>query len=196
KSAHALCQQTRETELLYQAVVALARSLLVLRGLDPQSEEEVLAHFEQQFVAPGWVASRYRMLLQAAREYRESGAERALWEQATLVPALAERIKALYESMDANLQFQIEPEEKPALAEPEPTPIALLLDLRGVQCPLNYVRAKMALEEMEGGDLLELLLDDGEPIMNVPPSLEDDGQDVLEISKENGYYRVKVRKQV
>ncbi|HIE53386.1 MAG TPA: nitrite/sulfite reductase, partial [Armatimonadetes bacterium] len=27
KSAHALCQQTRETELLYQAVVALARSL-------------------------------------------------------------------------------------------------------------------------------------------------------------------------
>lgn len=59
---------------------------------------------------------------------------------------------------------------------------------------MNYVRAKIALEDLEIDDILELLLDDGEPIMNVPPSLENDGQKILEIRKEDGHYYVKVRK--
>lgn len=52
------------------------------------------------------------------------------------------------------------------------------LDLTGVVCPLNWVKAKLALEELEPGDELTLLLDPGEPIESVPRSAREDGHDV------------------
>lgn len=52
------------------------------------------------------------------------------------------------------------------------------LDLRGVPCPLNWVRAKLALEQLEPGESLELLLDLGEPIESVPVSAREAGHDV------------------
>jgi TusA-related sulfurtransferase len=53
-----------------------------------------------------------------------------------------------------------------------------VLDLTGVACPLNWVRAKLALERMEPGEELVLLLDEGEPIESVPLSAREDGHDV------------------
>ena len=55
---------------------------------------------------------------------------------------------------------------------------AQTLDLTGVVCPLNWVRAKLALEELDHGDRLTLLLDPGEPIESVPRSAREDGHDV------------------
>jgi TusA-related sulfurtransferase len=55
---------------------------------------------------------------------------------------------------------------------------AQTLDLTGVVCPLNWVRAKLALEELDQGDQLTLLLDPGEPIKSVPRSAREDGHDV------------------
>jgi TusA-related sulfurtransferase len=52
------------------------------------------------------------------------------------------------------------------------------LDLTGVVCPLNWVRAKLALEELEPGETLTVLLDPGEPIESVPRSAREDGHDV------------------
>jgi len=52
------------------------------------------------------------------------------------------------------------------------------LDLTGVVCPLNWVKAKLALEELDQGDQLTLLLDPGEPIESVPQSAREDGHDV------------------
>jgi TusA-related sulfurtransferase len=52
------------------------------------------------------------------------------------------------------------------------------LDLTGVVCPLNWVKAKLALEELEPGDELTLLLDEGEPVDSVPRSALEDGHDV------------------
>ena len=52
------------------------------------------------------------------------------------------------------------------------------LDLTGVACPLNWVKAKLALEELDPGDELTLLLDPGEPIESVPRSAREDGHDV------------------
>jgi len=54
-----------------------------------------------------------------------------------------------------------------------------LLDLTGVICPMNFVKTKLRLETLPAGDRLEVILDDGEPIENVPRSLEDQGQKVL-----------------
>ena len=52
------------------------------------------------------------------------------------------------------------------------------LDLTGVMCPLNWVNAKLALEELDPGDELTLLLDPGEPIESVPRSAREDGHEV------------------
>ena len=54
-----------------------------------------------------------------------------------------------------------------------------MLDLRGVMCPLNYVKTKLKLEMMDEGERLEVWLDAGEPIKNVPMSLRNDGHKVL-----------------
>lgn len=55
----------------------------------------------------------------------------------------------------------------------------MTLDLTGVPCPLNWVRAKLALEELAPGEELTLLLDEGEPLQSVPQSAREDGHGVL-----------------
>lgn len=69
------------------------------------------------------------------------------------------------------------------------------IDLRGVSCPLNYVKAKLALEPLDEGTELEILLDSGEPIANVPRSLADDGNSVLSLQQDpEGHFALRVRK--
>ena len=53
-----------------------------------------------------------------------------------------------------------------------------VLDLTGVVCPLNWVRARLALEHMRSGEELVLRLDPGEPLASVPRSARDEGHDV------------------
>jgi len=60
-----------------------------------------------------------------------------------------------------------------------------ILDLKGVSCPFNYVKAKLKLETMEIGKILEVILDDGPPIRNVPRSLKQDGHSILLEEKVN-----------
>ena len=52
------------------------------------------------------------------------------------------------------------------------------LDLTGVLCPLNWVRARLALEQMAAGEELVLRLDPGEALESVPRSARDEGHDV------------------
>jgi TusA-related sulfurtransferase len=52
------------------------------------------------------------------------------------------------------------------------------LDLTGTPCPLNWVKAKLALESLEPGEEIVLLLDPGEPVESVPQSAREDGHAV------------------
>jgi tRNA 2-thiouridine synthesizing protein A len=52
------------------------------------------------------------------------------------------------------------------------------LDLTGVLCPMNWVRARRELERMAPGERLELVLDPGEPLESVPRSAREEGHDV------------------
>ncbi len=70
----------------------------------------------------------------------------------------------------------------------------LILDLRGVSCPMNFVRAKLAIEELKGGRRIEYLLDEGEPLVNVTRSLKNEGHRVLHVTPEERYFRVLVEK--
>jgi len=68
------------------------------------------------------------------------------------------------------------------------------LDLRGTPCPLNFVRTKLKLERMAPGSLLEVWLDPGEPIEQVPDSLKMDGYRVESIDDHSEYFAVQVRR--
>lgn len=68
------------------------------------------------------------------------------------------------------------------------------IDLRGVRCPSNYVRARLALDEIELGGELTILLDEGEPVSNVPRSLREDGDTVLAIDRRGDGFAVLVRR--
>jgi TusA-related sulfurtransferase len=68
---------------------------------------------------------------------------------------------------------------------------ARTLDLRGVGCPLNYVKTRVALDAVGPGNCVELWLDHGEPVDNVPRSCEEDGFPVLVMEESaGGYVRV------
>ncbi len=68
------------------------------------------------------------------------------------------------------------------------------LDLRGVSCPMNFVRAKLAIEELEEGRRIEFFLDEGEPLVNVTRSLKNEGHRVLHVTPDELYFRVLVEK--
>ncbi len=59
-------------------------------------------------------------------------------------------------------------------------------------CPLNFVKAKLELEKIEIGDILEMLLDEGEPVRNASASFAEQGQDVVEVENVDDYYCVKM----
>lgn len=56
------------------------------------------------------------------------------------------------------------------------------IDLRGTPCPLNWVKTKLRLEEMQPGQVLAVLVDGGEPARNVPRSVEAEGHRVLALN--------------
>jgi TusA-related sulfurtransferase len=63
---------------------------------------------------------------------------------------------------------------------------ARTLDLRGVGCPLNYVKTRVALDAVDPGQCVEVWLDHGEPEENVPRSCEEDGFPVLALEEAAG----------
>jgi len=68
------------------------------------------------------------------------------------------------------------------------------LDLRGTPCPLNYVRARLALEKVPEGGLLLLDLDAGEPERMVAEGLRGDGHGVERIEAgDSGLAGVRLR---
>lgn len=67
------------------------------------------------------------------------------------------------------------------------------LDLRGTPCPINFVRSKLQLERMSSGELLDIWLDSGEPIEQVPNSLTMEGYTVEMIEDKGDFFSLSVR---
>ncbi|MGF1539323.1 MAG: sulfurtransferase TusA family protein [Pleurocapsa sp.] len=62
------------------------------------------------------------------------------------------------------------------------------LDLRGTPCPINFVRTKLRLEQMSPGSRLEVWLDAGEPVEQVPDSLAMEGYQIENIESYQGFF--------
>lgn len=181
----------------YQVIFHASRMLLVTRGLDPRTPAEVFDAFIAQFIETGYVDAELRAIVLQAKADGEQGSY-----DAAQANALADAVIALYESMDDALQFK-----KPA-SDPKPaTPsaespstsssinITRTKDLRSILCPMNFVRTKLELATLQSGDILEILLDDGKPIENVPGSVRLEGHTVLsETQYSDGYWQVIIKK--
>ncbi len=71
------------------------------------------------------------------------------------------------------------------------------VDITDAVCPMTFVRAKAAIEELEVGQVLKVHLNEGEPMQNVPRSLKDDGQQVLRLTPaDEGTFDLYVKKLV
>jgi len=68
------------------------------------------------------------------------------------------------------------------------------LDLRDVVCPLNFVKTKLALEELEPGQVLEVTLDDGEPMRNVPRSVKDEEHTIVSVEKVESAFKLLIKR--
>jgi len=56
------------------------------------------------------------------------------------------------------------------------------LDITKEHCPMTFVKTKIQLSRLNAGDILEVLLNEGEPLKNVPRSATEQGFNVLEVS--------------
>ena len=69
------------------------------------------------------------------------------------------------------------------------------VDITDVVCPITFVKAKIALEEMDEGQVLAVKMNDGEPVQNVPRSIKEEGHQILKlIDNEDGTYNLIVKK--
>ena len=69
------------------------------------------------------------------------------------------------------------------------------VDITDVNCPVTFVKTKVALEELDDGQILQVHLNDGEPVQNVPRSIKDEGHQVLKlVDNEDGTYELYIKK--
>ena len=70
------------------------------------------------------------------------------------------------------------------------------LDITKDACPMTFVKTKLALEMMEAGEILEVVLNSGDAVKNVPRSLRNEGHKVLVLEKQDDCtYRMLVEKE-
>ncbi len=211
--AHVLLEKGKPFDAVTRAdqgVVAAARALLVLEGIDPVSNEEVLKAFKEKTVASGIVSqAQYSAYAKLGQQlHSTSYSTERVKDYVQAARQLTEECKTAVQKMDAKLRIKGEGAEghdeqthteacetQEAKSQEAAAPgVTVHMDLRGVKCPMNYVKAKLRLEMMEIGESLELLIDPGEAYENVPRSLKDDGQKILEVEQIDPHYRLVVEK--
>lgn len=59
------------------------------------------------------------------------------------------------------------------------------LNLKGEVCPYTFIKSKLAMEEMEVGQVLQVVVDHLPAVENVPRSMENEGQEILRVAQVN-----------
>jgi len=176
------------TNKIKKVIFLASRALLVVKGLDPRNEEEAISGFIEKFVKEGIADTKYMELKNVFENIKEDSSFEERKEKFSYAKNFLSHVEEIYKSMDSNFNFP----QKFKIETPRED--SHILDLKNTPCPLNYVKAKIFLESLKENDILEILLDEGEPINNVPKSLEADGHKILKIEKEGDFYKVTVKK--
>ena len=70
-----------------------------------------------------------------------------------------------------------------------------IVDITDKVCPLTFVKAKVAIDELEDGEVIAIRMNDGEPVQNVPRSIKEEGHQILKlVNNEDGTYNLIVKK--
>ena len=178
----------QKEKLLGGLVFYAARALLITRGLDAKSHKETYEGFLKHFIETGLINESFRDIITYAQR---SDFGKILANQSQTLE-LAKAVQALYETMDNSFNFKA----ATPTAEVSKNDIAatMVKDLRGVACPLNFVKTKVELAKLKTGDLLEVWLDDGAPIENVPGSVKAEGHKVFAQKRIGDYWSVIIEK--
>ena len=180
-------RRTFFAQKIREALFFSARSLLVVRGQEPKNIEEALSSFKRTFVEERIASEIYSNIEDISKNIDDKLSPEEKKGKWLYVKEFLAHVNQLYREMDPSFNF-------PKRKEKAKDRGTHHLDLKGTGCPINYVKAKLFLEDLNRGDILEILLDEGEPISNVPRSLENDGHEITSIDKQDGFYRVVVKK--
>lgn len=187
-----LCETSDSDErdsILKKIVYHTSRMLLVTRGVESKSDLEVYNNFITHFIEKRLISSRYSELLNSVKN-NEPVVEKEVLN-------LAADVIYLYGTMDRSMKFKGETSSLTGDPSNDPTKESVnkkFKDLTGVACPMNFVKTKMELSQLNIGDELEILLDSGAPIENVPKSVQSEGHEILLTEQVNNHWRVKIKK--
>jgi len=57
------------------------------------------------------------------------------------------------------------------------------IDITKEHCPMTFVKTKIELSKLKAGDVLEVLVSEGEPLENIPKSSAEQGYKVLSVKE-------------
>ena len=184
----------KSVEWLNRSVLSVARGMLVPFGIDTEVESEIIREFQDKVIDKCIVSDKVEPLFE---DYGKQVNKERLSEYVNLAKLLAGESQEAYRQIDASFKFKKrEKEDRPLeVKKVMEKKIDEYLDLKGVACPFNFVKTKLKLEEMDAGQTLQIIIDEGEPYKNVPRSVLNEGHKILEEEKvEEKHYRIVIEK--
>ena len=177
-----------DLEQIKKVLLLSSRALLVVKGVDSKDEEETFLQFGEKFINGHIVSQEFSNLKEVFLTLKAKLSPEERKDKFYYAQRLWRHMSQLYKSMDSSLNF---PQQRREQTKSEGLGV---LDLRGTPCPINYVKAKLYLENLDSGDIVVISLDPGEPMQIVPKCLRDDGHKILKVEKYDSFYKVEVEK--
>jgi len=109
KSAETIPDDQARSEALYHAVLAAARALLPIYGVESTKEHQVFEAFQRELVQRGWVAPIAAALVTDACDWRADPRTKRLTHRAADIAELVRRVSDLFASLDSSLKFRLAP---------------------------------------------------------------------------------------
>jgi sulfite reductase (NADPH) hemoprotein beta-component/sulfite reductase (ferredoxin) len=177
---------------LKRSLISTVRAFLVAYGEAPEDDAEVFALLMSNASSDTDVMKHFHAVQAALMGVDladpAAGVTKLKEVQAEFVALAETRFAAVPETIE---------DEKSQATSVETSEEVTTLDLSGVACPMNFVKTKIKLAGLPLGSQLAVILDAGEPIENVPLSLEEQGQKVLEKEQiSDSQWRIVVEKAV
>lgn len=183
-----------------QAIMVCCRALLIPFGIDLPHEDQILKEFQHKLVEQGIVSERFENFTEDLGKWISFDPQlESVRKTLDLADAFVRECHEAYDRLDAGLKLRKrEPVSSVIQNEVDMSvqkEVDASLDLSGVACPMNFVKTKLQLEEMDAGQLLEVIIDDGEPIRNVPRSVQAEGHKILKNEKlPDGHFKLVIEK--
>lgn len=198
KSSFSDFEKTKESKKLYDASISAARALLILKGVDTTKDRLIFQEFIKHFVDTGYVKQTVATLTEQLLDFKLGDLDN-LENYFEEVKYLVEKVTQMYESLDPKLEITLpkehQGEETETAVQSNGETSLNIVDLKGVKCPLNFVKAKIEIAKIKSGETIGFYLDDDEPIKNVPKSVEAEGHEIIKIDTNfDGFNLLVIRK--